>query len=88
MAGAFGQRSGRTQYQRQRLGSGCGLWKRQQLGNSPYVSNAYVCSPSWGAEELVAGSRNRCRAAGHFKGIALYLNFDMLASPNPGYFTP
>jgi Zn-dependent M28 family amino/carboxypeptidase len=60
-----------------------------QLGNSPNVRNA-VRFGFWGAEELgLIGSRNYVESLGldALKGIALYLNFDMLASPNPGYFT-
>jgi Zn-dependent M28 family amino/carboxypeptidase len=60
-----------------------------QLGNSPQVHNA-VRFGFWGAEELgLIGSRNYVESLNldALKGIALYLNFDMLASPNPGYFT-
>lgn len=60
-----------------------------QLGNSPQVHNA-VRFAFWGAEELgLIGSRNYVESldAEGLKNIALYLNFDMLASPNPGYFT-
>ena len=60
-----------------------------QLGNSPAVHNA-VRFGFWGAEELgLIGSRNYVESLdlNGLKDIALYLNFDMLASPNPGYFT-
>ncbi|MEY8018268.1 M28 family metallopeptidase [Mycobacterium servetii] len=60
-----------------------------QLGNSPQVHNA-VRFGFWGAEELgLIGSRNYVESLDvkGLKAIALYLNFDMLASPNPGYFT-
>jgi Zn-dependent M28 family amino/carboxypeptidase len=60
-----------------------------QLGNSPQVRNA-VRFGFWGAEELgLIGSRNYVESLDidALKNIALYLNFDMLASPNPGYFT-
>jgi Zn-dependent M28 family amino/carboxypeptidase len=60
-----------------------------QLGNSPKVNNA-VRFGFWGAEELgLIGSRNYVESLNldALKDIALYLNFDMLASPNPGYFT-
>jgi Zn-dependent M28 family amino/carboxypeptidase len=60
-----------------------------QLGNSPQVHNA-VRFAFWGAEELgLIGSRNYVDSLNldDLKNIALYLNFDMLASPNPGYFT-
>jgi Zn-dependent M28 family amino/carboxypeptidase len=60
-----------------------------QLGNSPPVHNA-VRFGFWGAEELgLIGSRNYVESLDldGLKDIALYFNFDMLASPNPGYFT-
>lgn len=60
-----------------------------RLGNSPQVRNA-VRFGFWGAEELgLIGSRNYVESLtlDALKDIALYLNFDMLASPNPGYFT-
>jgi Zn-dependent M28 family amino/carboxypeptidase len=60
-----------------------------QLGNSPPVHNV-VRFGFWGAEELgLIGSRNYVESLDldGLKDIALYLNFDMLASPNPGYFT-
>jgi Zn-dependent M28 family amino/carboxypeptidase len=60
-----------------------------QLGNSPEVRNA-VRFGFWGAEELgLIGSRKYVESldVNALKDIALYLNFDMLASPNPGYFT-
>lgn len=60
-----------------------------QIGNSPKTQNA-VRFGFWGAEELgLIGSRNYVESLDlpGLKDIALYLNFDMLASPNPGYFT-
>jgi Zn-dependent M28 family amino/carboxypeptidase len=60
-----------------------------QLGNSPQVHHA-VRFGFWGAEELgLIGSRNYVESLNldELRNIALYLNFDMLASPNPGYFT-
>ena len=60
-----------------------------QLGNSPQVHNA-VRFGFWGAEELgLIGSHNYVESLDldALRNIALYLNFDMLASPNPGYFT-
>ncbi|ORV58932.1 amidohydrolase [Mycobacterium europaeum] len=60
-----------------------------RLGSSPQVRNA-VRFGFWGAEELgLIGSRNYVESLdlAALKSIALYLNFDMLASPNPGYFT-
>jgi Zn-dependent M28 family amino/carboxypeptidase len=60
-----------------------------QLGNSPQVHNA-VRFGFWGAEELgLIGSHNYVESLDidALRNIALYLNFDMLASPNPAYFT-
>jgi Zn-dependent M28 family amino/carboxypeptidase len=60
-----------------------------QLGSSPDVHNA-VRFGFWGAEEIgLVGSRKYVQSLdiNALKDIALYLNFDMLASPNPGYFT-
>jgi Zn-dependent M28 family amino/carboxypeptidase len=59
-----------------------------QLGNSPEVRNA-VRFGFWGAEELgLIGSRKYVESldVNALRDIALYLNFDMLASPNVGYF--
>ena len=60
-----------------------------QLGPSPRVANA-VRFGFWGAEETgLLGSNNYVQSLNEeaLKDIALYLNFDMLGSPNPGYFT-
>jgi Zn-dependent M28 family amino/carboxypeptidase len=60
-----------------------------QLGSTPEVHNA-VRFGFWGAEELgLIGSRRYVQSldVNALKDIALYLNFDMLGSPNPGYFT-
>ena len=60
-----------------------------QLGPSPPVQNA-VRFGFWGAEELgLLGSDNYVESldVDQLKDIALYLNFDMLGSPNPGYLT-
>ncbi|HXS86014.1 MAG TPA: M20/M25/M40 family metallo-hydrolase, partial [Mycobacterium sp.] len=60
-----------------------------QLGPSPGIRNA-IRFGFWGAEELgLIGSRKYVESldVNALKDIALYLNFDMLASPNPGYFT-
>ena len=60
-----------------------------QLGSSPKVNYA-VRFGFWGAEELgLLGSNNYVSSLNveQLKDIALYLNFDMLASPNPGFFT-
>ncbi|MGV0872316.1 M28 family metallopeptidase [Mycolicibacterium sp. XJ879] len=60
-----------------------------QLGSSPEVNYA-VRFGFWGAEELgLLGSSDYVSSLSvdELKNIALYLNFDMIASPNPGYFT-
>ena len=60
-----------------------------QLGSTPPVNNA-VRFAFWGAEELgIVGSKKYVASLNvdQLKDIALYLNFDMLGSPNPGYFT-
>jgi len=60
-----------------------------QLGSSPQVRNA-VRFGFWGAEESgLVGSAKYVQTldVDALKDIALYMNFDMLASPNPGYFT-
>jgi Zn-dependent M28 family amino/carboxypeptidase len=60
-----------------------------RLGSSPPVRNA-VRFAFWGAEELgLVGSTKYIETLDveALKDIGLYLNFDMLASPNPGYFT-
>jgi len=60
-----------------------------QLGSSPQIANA-VRFGFWGAEELgLLGSNNYVGSldVDQLEDIALYLNFDMLGSPNPGYLT-
>ncbi len=60
-----------------------------QLGNAPDINHA-VRFGFWGAEEVgIIGSRKYLQSLDmeQLKDIALYLNFDMLASPNAGYFT-
>ncbi len=60
-----------------------------QLGSEPAVNNA-VRFGFWGAEEVgIVGSKRYVASLDteQLKDIALYLNFDMLGSPNPGYFT-
>ncbi|WP_396909201.1 M28 family metallopeptidase [Mycolicibacterium sp.] len=60
-----------------------------QLGDSPQVTNA-VRFGFWGAEEEgLLGSTNYVQSLDTeaLKDIAMYLNFDMLGSPNAGYFT-
>ncbi len=59
------------------------------LGSSPDIRNA-VRFAFWGAEEIgLVGSKRYVASLNieQLKDIALYLNFDMLGSPNPGYFT-
>jgi len=60
-----------------------------QLGSSPDVRHA-VRFGFWGAEEIgLVGSKKYIESLNvdQLKDIALYLNFDMIGSPNPGYFT-
>ncbi len=60
-----------------------------QLGSAPPIRNA-VRFGFWGAEEVgLLGSQNYVESldVDALRDIALYLNFDMVASPNPGYFT-
>jgi Zn-dependent M28 family amino/carboxypeptidase len=60
-----------------------------QLGASPSVTNA-VRFAFWGSDEArQEGSTTYVAGLGRERlaDIALYLNFDMLASPNAGYFT-
>jgi Zn-dependent M28 family amino/carboxypeptidase len=60
-----------------------------QLGSEPAVNNA-VRFGFWGAEEVgIVGSKKYVASLSteQLKDIALYLNFDMIGSPNPGYFT-
>jgi len=60
-----------------------------QMGSSPPVRNA-VRFGFWGGEEVgLVGSTDYVQSLDEaaLKDIALYLNYDMIASPNPGYFT-
>lgn len=60
-----------------------------RLGPTPDLRNA-VRFGFWGAEELgLLGSQRYIESLNldQLRDIALYLNFDMVASPNPGYFT-
>ena len=60
-----------------------------QLGARPQVANA-VRFAFWGAEEIgLEGSRNYLRSLdeGQLADIAMYLNVDVIGSPNAGYFT-
>ena len=59
------------------------------LGSQPQITNA-VRFGFWGSEEAVlAGSTKYVESLDrdHLNDIALYLNFDMLGSPNAGFFT-
>ncbi|WP_460356193.1 M20/M25/M40 family metallo-hydrolase [Mycobacterium sp. ZZG] len=60
-----------------------------QLGGAPDTANA-VRFAFWGAEEVsMDGTKKYLASLGdeQLDDIAMYLNFDMLGSPNPGYFT-
>ncbi|MCX2934163.1 M28 family metallopeptidase [Mycobacterium sp. CVI_P3] len=60
-----------------------------RLGPDADVKNA-VRFAFWGAEELgTVGSEKYIESLNvdQLKDIALYLNYDMIGSPNPGYFT-
>ncbi len=60
-----------------------------QLGPSPAVTNA-VRFAFWAAEEQQLGGSSDYVFGldrDQLNDIAVYLNFDMLGSPNPGYFT-
>jgi Zn-dependent M28 family amino/carboxypeptidase len=70
-------------------GSSAILETALQLGSSPQTKYA-VRFGFWGAEEEgLLGSDNYVASldVDALKDISLYLNFDMLASPNAGYFT-
>jgi Zn-dependent M28 family amino/carboxypeptidase len=60
-----------------------------QLGPSPKVVNAVRFGFWGGEEEGLKGSNDYVHSldVNALKDIALYLNFDMLGSPNPGYFS-
>lgn len=60
-----------------------------QMGPSPQVQNAVRFAFWGGEEEGLRGSESYVRSLDEngLKDIALYLNFDMIGSPNPGYFT-
>jgi len=70
-------------------GSAALLETALQLGGSPKVNNA-VRFGWWSAEELgLVGSEHYVQSLDFEEqlNIALYLNFDMIGSPNAGYFT-
>lgn len=57
-----------------------------RMGGSPPVTGA-VRFAFWGAEEIdFEGSQGYVDTVADQDAIALYLNLDMTASPNPGYF--
>jgi Zn-dependent M28 family amino/carboxypeptidase len=58
------------------------------LGSQPQIANA-VRFGFWGSEEALQGSTRYVRGLtrDQLNDIALYLNFDMLGSPNAGFFT-
>lgn len=60
-----------------------------QMGGSAPIQNAVRFAFWGGEEEFLLGSTAYIRALDveQLKKIALYLNFDMIGSPNPGYFT-
>jgi Zn-dependent M28 family amino/carboxypeptidase len=60
-----------------------------QMGPSPQVANAVRFGFWGGEEEGLLGSNDYVRSLNveALKDIALYLNFDMMASPNTCYFT-
>jgi Zn-dependent M28 family amino/carboxypeptidase len=60
-----------------------------QIGPSPQVANAVRFGFWGGEEEGLFGSNDYVRSLNveGLKDIALYLNFDMMASPNTCYFT-
>jgi Zn-dependent M28 family amino/carboxypeptidase len=69
-------------------GSAALLETALQLGGSPKVNNA-VRFGWWSAEELgLVGSEHYVQSLDFEQqlNIALYLNFDMIGSPNAGYF--
>ncbi|PRX47947.1 Zn-dependent M28 family amino/carboxypeptidase [Prauserella shujinwangii] len=69
-------------------GSAALLETAVQLGGSPKVNNA-VRFAWWGAEEFgLVGSTHYVNSLSFEQqlDIALYLNFDMIGSPNAGYF--
>jgi Zn-dependent M28 family amino/carboxypeptidase len=70
-------------------GSAALLETALQLGGSPKVNNA-VRFAWWSAEELgLVGSEYYVQSLDFEEqlNVALYLNFDMIGSPNAGYFT-
>lgn len=60
-----------------------------QMGSSPPVKNAVRFAFFDGEEVGLLGSAHYVQSldVNGLKDIALYLNYDMIASPNPGYFT-
>jgi Zn-dependent M28 family amino/carboxypeptidase len=60
-----------------------------QMGSTPPVPNAVSFAFWGGEEEWLIGSTSYVKSLDlqALKDIALYLNFDMVGSPNAGYFT-
>jgi len=60
-----------------------------QMGSSPSVQNAVRFALWGGEEEFLVGSTAYVKSQDlePLKDIALYLNFDMIGSPNPGFLT-
>lgn len=59
------------------------------MGSDPPVQNAVRFAFFGGEEEWLVGSDDYVKSLDleALKDVALYLNFDMIGSPNPGYFT-
>jgi len=59
------------------------------MGSDPPVRNAVRFAFFGGEEEWLIGSDHYVKSLDveALKDVALYLNFDMVGSPNPGYFT-
>ena len=59
------------------------------MGSDPPVRNAVRFAFFGGEEEWLIGSDDYVKSLDveDLKDVALYLNFDMVGSPNPGYFT-
>ena len=59
------------------------------MGSDPPVRNAVRFAFFGGEEEWLIGSDHYVKSLDveELKDVALYLNFDMVGSPNPGYFT-
>ena len=84
------QRGRGARHQRQRLGCGRGAGNRAAAGQFA-AGDTTPCGSASGEPKRWAcwGPTNYVESldVDELKDIALYLNFDMLGSPNPGYFT-